>query len=89
MHVLVLTNEKQLLLRSRRSRSRLDGVVTMPQSWTNIRIDSHFSNSKVMEVFLFTGNLSLLTTYQTLYRGADKSLAQPGRKQANVSVRMA
>jgi len=24
-----------------------------------------------------------------LYRGADKSLAQPGRKQANVSVRMA
>ena len=23
-----------------------------------------------------------------LYRGADKSLAQPGRKQANVSVRM-
>ena len=25
----------------------------------------------------------------TLYRGADKSLARPGRKQANVSVRMA
>jgi len=24
-----------------------------------------------------------------LYRGADKSLGQPGRKQANVSVRMA
>jgi len=24
-----------------------------------------------------------------LYRGADKSLARPGRKQANVSVRMA
>ena len=23
------------------------------------------------------------------YRGADKSLARPGRKQANVSVRMA
>ena len=23
------------------------------------------------------------------YRGADKSLAQPGRKQANISVRMA
>jgi len=26
---------------------------------------------------------------QPVYRGADKSLAQPGRKQANVSVRMA
>jgi len=25
----------------------------------------------------------------TLQRGADKSLARPGRKQANVSVRMA
>jgi len=25
----------------------------------------------------------------SLYRGADKSLARPGRKQANVSVRMA
>ena len=25
----------------------------------------------------------------TMYRGADKSLARPGRKQANVSVRMA
>jgi len=25
----------------------------------------------------------------TIYSGADKSLAQPGRKQANVSVRMA
>jgi len=25
----------------------------------------------------------------SIYRGADKSLAQPGRKQANVSVRMA
>jgi hypothetical protein len=24
-----------------------------------------------------------------VYRGADKSLARPGRKQANVSVRMA
>jgi len=24
-----------------------------------------------------------------MYRGADKSLARPGRKQANVSVRMA
>jgi len=24
-----------------------------------------------------------------LYRGTDKSLARPGRKQANVSVRMA
>ena len=24
-----------------------------------------------------------------IYRGADKSLARPGRKQANVSVRMA
>jgi hypothetical protein len=27
--------------------------------------------------------------YPSLYRGADKSLARPGRKQANVSVRMA
>jgi len=25
----------------------------------------------------------------SIYKGADKSLAQPGRKQANVSVRMA
>ena len=25
----------------------------------------------------------------SIYRGADKSLARPGRKQANVSVRMA
>ena len=25
----------------------------------------------------------------TIYMGADKSLARPGRKQANVSVRMA
>ena len=27
--------------------------------------------------------------YKRMYRGADKSLARPGRKQANVSVRMA
>ena len=27
--------------------------------------------------------------YEPHYRGAGKSLAQPGRKQANVSVRMA
>jgi len=27
--------------------------------------------------------------YRTIYRGADKSLARPGSKQANVSVRMA
>ena len=26
---------------------------------------------------------------QEMYRGADKSLARPGRKQANISVRMA
>jgi len=26
---------------------------------------------------------------KTFYKGADKSLARPGRKQANVSVRMA
>ena len=30
-----------------------------------------------------TGNVAC-----TLYRGADKSLDRPGRKQANVSVRM-
>jgi len=29
------------------------------------------------------------TEDQSAYRGADKSLARPGRKQANVSVRMA
>ena len=28
-------------------------------------------------------------SFSTLYRGADKSLARPGRKQANVSVKMA
>ena len=27
--------------------------------------------------------------YNLLYRGADKSLARPGRQQANVSVKMA
>jgi len=27
--------------------------------------------------------------YNVIHRGADKSLARPGRKQANVSVRMA
>jgi len=37
---------------------------------------------------------SFLSTYYLyvavrLYRGADKSLARPGRKQANVSVRIA
>ena len=32
-----------------------------------------------------------MTTYliNDIYRGADKSLARPGRKQVNVSVRMA
>ena len=30
-----------------------------------------------------------LGTLKKLFRGADKSLARPGRKQANVSVRMA
>ena len=30
-----------------------------------------------------------IAIWQWLYRGADKSLARPGRKQANVSVRMA
>ena len=28
-------------------------------------------------------------SFSTLYRGADKFLARPGRKQANVFVRMA
>jgi len=32
---------------------------------------------------------SILTVFKPFYRGADKSLAQPGRKQANISVRMA
>jgi len=32
---------------------------------------------------------SLLKNLILKYRGADKSLARPGRKQANVSVRMA
>jgi len=32
---------------------------------------------------------TLRTKYLRVYSGADKSLARPGRKQANVSVRMA
>ena len=31
----------------------------------------------------------LITSTFNLYRGADNSLARPGRKQANVSVRIA
>ena len=33
-------------------------------------------------------NLNIYVAYIYIYRGADKSLARPGRKQANVSVRM-
>ena len=37
-----------------------------------------------------TAALPALTSCNNcIYRGADKSLARPGRKQANVSVRMA
>jgi len=32
---------------------------------------------------------SILTVLKPFYRGADKSLAQPGKKQANVFVGMA
>jgi len=32
---------------------------------------------------------TLCPSLQYRYRGADKSLARPGRKQANISVRMA
>jgi len=45
-----------------------------------------------IEIFLsYFPNLCTYTYrgYLTLYRGADKSLARPGRKQANVSVRIA
>jgi len=35
-----------------------------------------------------TGGANLKICFGVAYRGADKSLARPGRKQANVSVRM-
>ena len=34
-------------------------------------------------------DMSILFSQGTVYRGADKSLARQGRKQANFSVRMA
>ena len=37
---------------------------------------------------IYATNASLFFI-SVIYRGADKSLARPGRKQANVSVRMA
>jgi len=38
---------------------------------------------------LFVPHNPILVRVLFFYRGADKSLARPGRKQANVSVRMA
>jgi len=38
---------------------------------------------------LMTTRVSMLLKCMISYRGADKSLARPGWKQANVSVRMA
>ena len=38
--------------------------------------------------FVYSEDRSEVTVW-LLYRGADKSLARPGRKQGNVSVRMA
>jgi len=35
------------------------------------------------------GAIYFFLRHLPFYKGADKSLAQPGRKQANVSVRMA
>jgi len=48
----------------------------------------------VMECYSSTSilicrKLFCIKTPVTNYRGADKSLARPGKKQANVSVRMA
>ena len=40
----------------------------------------------LVQLHAFSHNL---TPVCTLYRGTDKSLARPGRKQANVSIRMA
>ena len=38
---------------------------------------------------IFALNLYKKNFLELLYKGADKSLARPGRRQANVSVRMA
>ena len=46
------------------------------------------SNACILLVFL-TYTLKCLYIYIYIYRSADKSLARPGRKQANVSVIMA
>jgi len=46
-------------------------------------------NFKLSYMFRLKRSSLRIVTFCCLYRGADKSLARPGRKQANVSVRMA
>ena len=54
---------------------------------TRIRSQDHPARSKSLYRLSYTGPRLYSTC--TTCKGADKSLARPGRKQANVSVRMA
>ena len=60
--------------------------------WQNVYCDSHSSLGGVylclLSLFLLRYGCDLVQRV-SLYRSADKSLARSGRKQANVSVRMA
>jgi len=49
-------------------------------------------SANLSEIFLIRRRIlrdAIINVYRSSYRGVDKSLARPGRKQANVSVRMA
>ena len=60
---------------------------------TSLRLHRLYTAPVVYLWFVCTGNLQSLNWNQSdergTYRGADKSLARPGREQTSVSVRMA
>ena len=56
----------------------------------NLSILKHYTKLRVCSINYITPNLTAIAdSSSSSSRGADKSLARPGRKQANVSVRMA
>ena len=63
----------------------------MLRKWTLILVlhaDGYYSSEMSRDIRCLLRKSQLLKLSDR-YRGADKSLARPGRKQANVSARMA
>ena len=70
---------------------RCVGLTTIPLSCADcLDIWEPQPPGTLRDCYTFTSIIPpILHNHLSIYRGADKSLARPGRKQANVSVRMA